>query len=79
MENDPYLIAEHFNLTVSAMEGNLSIDGFIVSVDLDVERESFDSLLITEVSAEALNRDANLKISQRFNWYTSHRVNRAVP
>ena len=46
-----YLIAEHFNLTVSAVEGDLRVDGFVVGVDLNVEWKSFDALLIAEVGA----------------------------
>lgn len=46
-----YLITENFNLTVASINGNRSFSDVVESVDLQVEWQSFYTLLIAEVGA----------------------------
>ena len=69
MQKSSYLIAEDLNLTVAAM-GRRRIRvrvgrWFLVSVDLDMQRQTLHAFLTREIGTETLHRHVYLWIRNR--------------
>ena len=55
-----HFITENFDLAVATVDGDGSLSDVVEGVDLQVQRQTLHSLLVTEVSAEALDSDVDL-------------------
>ena len=50
-------VTENFDLTVGPVDWQRVFSKFIKSIDLNVQRKSFDSFLIAKICAQTLNSD----------------------
>jgi len=57
-----HLITEHLDLTIAPVERHGFAVAFVERVDLDVQRQTFDTLLVAEIGAQTLDTYVDLKI-----------------